>query len=85
MVVVREAAARFAVEPEIILSRDRHRSVAAARIWAMAECRSRYGWSYPEVGKAFERDASTAQNACNEGFRQRRNAQRRLVVSEAAG
>jgi hypothetical protein len=53
----------FGVLPDAVLSRDRHRSVARARFLAMAICRAKYGWSLPEVGRAFGRDHTTALHA----------------------
>jgi len=59
-----EAAARFHVTVYGILSRGRTKSVAAARQWAMAEARVRFGWSLTEVGRAFGRHHTTVISAC---------------------
>ncbi len=61
--VLREAADAYAVTPEEVLGRSRSKSVVAARRLAMRACRTRWGWSYPEIGKAFGRDHSTVMSA----------------------
>lgn len=63
MSVVTEAAHRFAVTVDAVLGRGRTKSVVAARQWAMCECRARYSWSYPELGRVFKRDHATVMHA----------------------
>lgn len=59
----REAAEMFAVEPAELGTRSRSQSVARARMVAIGIARARYGWSFPELGKAFGRDHSTCMHA----------------------
>lgn len=59
----REAAQLFGVDPAELDTRCRSRSVAGARMVAIALARVRFGWSYPELGKAFERDHTTCMHA----------------------
>ncbi len=46
-----------------LLSKDRHKSVAFARQVAMYLCRQRLKCSFPELGRAFDRDHSTVISA----------------------
>ena len=59
----REAAQLFGVDPAELGTRCRSRSVAGARMVAVALARVRFGWSYPELGKAFGRDHTTCMHA----------------------
>lgn len=61
----KEAGECFGVTPKQIMKDSyetgaKCRSVARARMLAMAICRRRWGWSYPEIGRAFIRDPSSA-------------------------
>lgn len=60
-----EASALFHVTPQLIVGRRKTKTVCAARRWAMQQARARFGWSLPEVGRAFGgRDHTTVLHAC---------------------
>jgi chromosomal replication initiator protein len=59
----RETAALFGCDVSEIASRCRTQSVARARMVAIGTARARYGWSYPELGRAFGRDHTTCIHA----------------------
>jgi hypothetical protein len=52
-----------------VLGKRRTLAGARARGLAMALCRARYGWSYPETGAAFGRDHTTAVHAVRKAER----------------
>jgi chromosomal replication initiation ATPase DnaA len=57
--------ARFGLELDDILRRDRHKTPAAARQCCMFVLRSQLGFSYPEIGRELgNRDHTTAMHAC---------------------
>lgn len=49
---------------EDIISRNRHKNIAAARHEIMYWIRAKLKWSYPEIGKLFQRDHTTVLSAC---------------------
>lgn len=51
------------VSIEDLISRNRHKNTAAARHEIMYWIRTSLGWSYPEIGKLFERDHTTVMQA----------------------
>lgn len=52
------------VSLEDLISRNRHKNVSAARHEIMYWIRNKMKWSYPEIGKLFERDHTTVIAAC---------------------
>lgn len=83
--IVREAAARFAVDEAEVLAPSnqpgaRCKSAAAARRYAMALARLRTGCSYPELGRAFGRD----HTSCIVGVRKARREHPELCPVEVA-
>lgn len=50
---------------ELIFGRARSKTIAEARAVAMWAARLRLGWSYPELGRAFDRDHTTILSACD--------------------
>lgn len=69
--VIVASAEHFGTTVEMILGPDRHLSVAEARHVAMFICKRRLlRLSYPEIGRAFQRDHTTVMSAVEklEGF-----------------
>lgn len=64
--IVARVAALYGVDVEAIFSRARTKTVAEARLVAMWAARLRLGWSFPELGRAFERDHTTVLANCHE-------------------
>lgn len=52
------------VSVEDLVSRNRHKNVSAARHEIMYWIRKTLNWSYPEIGKLFERDHTSIMAAC---------------------
>lgn len=53
-----------AVSIEELISRNRYKNVAIARHEIMYWIRTKLKWSFPEIGKLFERDHTTVLLAC---------------------
>ncbi|HEU4427989.1 MAG TPA: helix-turn-helix domain-containing protein [Myxococcota bacterium] len=49
---------------EQILSRHRYQALTRARQWAMHIARDEGRWSFPDIGRAFNRDHTTVMAAC---------------------
>jgi chromosomal replication initiation ATPase DnaA len=64
MPLIEEAADRFGVTPEEVMSSRKLRTVATARAYAIWLARTRFGWSYPELGIVFGSDHTTCRSAC---------------------
>ena len=62
---VYDAASAFAVDFTEVLSRSRLKTVTYARSTACVLLRERYGWSFPQIGKALGRDHTTVISAVN--------------------
>jgi chromosomal replication initiation ATPase DnaA len=63
------ACEAYGVTREEVLGNRRTLAGARARGLAMALCRARYGWSYPETGAAFGRDHTTVISAVSKAKR----------------
>jgi chromosomal replication initiator protein len=61
--LIREVETDFLLARGSVLGRDRHRTVAEARQVAMWLVRELGGRSYPELGRIFQRDHTTAISA----------------------
>lgn len=61
--VVRLIRPRRGVTVEDLISRDRHKNVSAARHEIIYWIRTKLDWSYPEIGKLFERDHTSIMSA----------------------
>jgi hypothetical protein len=61
------------VDPEDILGDSRTKTVATARAVTLWATRKLLNWSYPEIGKAFDRDHTTVMSACSKVERELRN------------
>ena len=61
--VIKRIADQSGYTAEDILGPAKHRMLAKARAVAMQEARA-LGFSYPELGKAFNRDHRTVMSAC---------------------
>jgi len=61
--VVRLIRPRRGVTVEDLVSRDRHKNVSAARHEIIYWIRTKLDWSYPEIGKLFERDHTSIMSA----------------------
>lgn len=57
--IAARVAALYGIDVEVIFSRARSKTVAEARLVTHWAARRRLGWSYPELGRAFDRDHST--------------------------
>lgn len=57
--IAARVAALYGIDVEVIFSRARSKTVAEARLVTHWAARHRLGWSYPELGRAFDRDHST--------------------------
>jgi len=59
-------AEQYGLDARHVLGRDRHRSVAEARLVLSWLCRNgtEPQWSYPEIGRALGRDHTTIMSAC---------------------
>lgn len=62
-VVLLQVADRFGIAPEVLAGRSKQKDIVRARMLAMAECR-RHGFSYPAIGRAFDRNHTTVMHAC---------------------
>ena len=49
---------------EDLVSRNRHKNIAGARHEIMYWIRKRLNWSFPEIGRLFERDHTSVIAAC---------------------
>lgn len=77
--IIEQSARMHLVAPQDILSKSRTRTVSRARRWAMRQARLRFGWSYPELGKAFDRDHTTVLYAClGDAFREEKNMRKKF-------
>jgi chromosomal replication initiation ATPase DnaA len=61
--IVDETARGFGVTTADLLGSGKHRHVAMARCCAMALVRQSTGWSWPEMGRFFDRDESSVRAA----------------------
>jgi len=61
--VLRAVSTHFGVSQAELVSRDRHKRVTLARHVAMYLCRRRLEASFPDVGRAFNRDHTTVMCA----------------------
>lgn len=61
--VQRAVCQHFRLRVPDLIGKDRHKSIAFARHCAMFLCKQRLKYSYPEIGKAFDRDHSTVMSA----------------------
>ncbi len=52
------------IHVEELISQNRHKQVSAARHEIMYWIRTNLKWSYPEIGKLFERHHTTVISAC---------------------
>ncbi len=71
--IIQCAAREFCVPRVAILNESRLKSVAEARRCAMAVARQLTRFSYPELGRAFERDHSTVIAAVRSASRSIQN------------
>ncbi len=61
--IVRDTASAFGIEPEAILSRDRHKSVSEARALVCFVARRCTRMSFPEIARALNLDQSSVNYA----------------------
>lgn len=64
--IAARVAALYGIDVEVIFSRARSKTIAEARLVTHWAARHRLGWSYPELGRAFDRDHSTILANCQE-------------------
>lgn len=57
--IVARIAALYGIDLEALLGRARSKTLAEARSVAMWAARHRLGWSFPELGRAFDRNHTT--------------------------
>jgi chromosomal replication initiation ATPase DnaA len=80
--IAARVAALYAVDVEDIFGRPRSKTIAEARLvahWAARHC---LGWSYPELGRAFDRHYSTIiQNTAELELRIAANQASRLMTA----
>jgi chromosomal replication initiation ATPase DnaA len=62
--IIEAVAEASGVSVDIILGKRRYVRAARARHVAMWAVRERMGWSYPRIGRVFNRDQSTVRNGC---------------------
>jgi chromosomal replication initiator protein len=62
--IIERAAAKHGVETEFLRQDRRDAATVAARHDAMQRIRRELGWSYPRIGRLFNRDHTTVMHAC---------------------
>jgi len=82
--IIAEVAKETGISVADILGPRRLAPVAAARRIAMQRIRNELGYSYPQIGRMFDRDHSTCIWACRGGRPQPRPPHRLRSYSEIA-
>ncbi len=62
--IIDAAAEQYRVKRSCILSERQDAPVVEARHLALYRCRNELLWSYPRIGRLFDRDHTTVMNAC---------------------
>jgi chromosomal replication initiator protein len=62
--IIALAAAEHGVEFDWLRQERRDAATVAARHAAMQRIRRQLGWSYPRIGRLFNRDHTTVMHAC---------------------
>ncbi len=76
--LVAEFGSHRGVGLDEVLSKGKSKVVFEVRARCMRAARERFGWSYPEIGKAFNRDHTTVMSAIKAGMRSSKNEGRKV-------
>ncbi len=83
--IAERVATLYGLESKLIFGRGRTKTVAEARLVTHWAARHRLGWSFPELGRAFNRDHSTiVQNAAEVELRIAAGQASKLMLAAVA-